>query len=122
MKSLPIHEVRAIGWKLDGSSGASLAAALGINLMTSRFQLLGTSPHCQHVEEIHKSSGQERAVFKNQIWNLVEWTGGGLSSRFLYHPMDLIQGDRTIIEGDLRKESTRQPGRLLEHSRLTAIC
>ena len=115
MKSLPTHEVRAIGRKLDGSSGASL------NLMTPRFQLLGTSPHCQHVLKRSTRAVVKDGQFGNQIWNLVQWAGGGLASRFLYHLMDLIQGDRTIIEGDLRKGSTRQPGRLLEHSRLTAI-
>ena len=60
VKSLPAHQVRAIGWKLDGSSAASLAAALGTNLMTPRFQLLATSPHCQYV-----SKRSTRAVVKD---------------------------------------------------------
>ena len=38
VNNLPMHEVNAIGRKLEGLLGSSLAAALGVNLMNPHFQ------------------------------------------------------------------------------------
>jgi hypothetical protein len=48
LKSLPTHEVRAIGLKLVGVDGSDLAEDLPISLMEATFHADGTTEVAQH--------------------------------------------------------------------------
>ena len=48
VKIFPIHDVKAIGLKLDGDEGSSLAEPLAISLIDAVFHACGIVDVCQH--------------------------------------------------------------------------
>ena len=83
MKIFPMHDVSAIGLKLDGDEGSSLANPLVISLMDAVFHACGIVDVCQHrLYRLNRACTKEGHLFKI-LYGI--WSRGDGVEEALYH-------------------------------------